>query len=128
MMTFGKSLVKLAKSLVKLCALVKNCGLDFFESKVITREKEFSRGRFEEFGAVLEFLGTFSMKSVEYGMCEQENEEQKMKNKGLWKGICGAGKCGPWPTVILAAAKHGVYSQGYTVRGIPRALARGPSY
>ena len=29
---------------------------------------------------------------------------------------------------ILAAAKQGVYSKEYTVRGIPRALARGPSY
>ena len=37
-------------------------------------------------------------------------------------------KHGPWLIVVLAAAKQGVYPQEYTERGIPRALARGPSY
>ena len=39
----------------------------------------------------------------------------------FWRGVANL-------LSILAAAKQGVYSKEYTVRGIPRALARGPSY
>ena len=39
----------------------------------------------------------------------------------FWRGVASL-------LSILAAAKQGVYSQEYTGRGIPRALARGPSY
>ena len=39
----------------------------------------------------------------------------------FWRGVASL-------LSILAAAKQWVYSKEYTVRGIPRALARGPSY
>ena len=74
----------------------------------------------------------------------KEFSMESWRGGGFWKEIDGAvdfgrelagrgilstfTKCGPRPTAILAAAKQGVYSQEYTGRGIPRALARGPSY